>query len=547
MATTPASTETSLSGLHQYKLPPPSFDGDYATYEEWKFKFTAYLGLKHHQFPHLLARVETTTEPITDTLLTSTASTTEEGATWVRLASELQFILVSITKGASATVVRQQGINANGFETWRQLNRRFSIPVGTRSIGYLTKLLKPIFDEHRFEETFSAWEFEVHRYERDNGTTLPDGIKIAVLINETKGALQQHLQLTASTVTQYAQLRTIILEYYRAQASFGRMQQQQAAAAAATSQGPAPMDIGAFNKGFNKGKGKSKGKGKHQGKGYGSYNNYSNKGKGKYQRPIGQATSYKGASKGFNKGYNKGKGPSKGFGKGKGKPSKGKAKGIDTCYKCGQPGHIVRDCRVVIYSYADEHQQPINDPTYDWYNDQYQDDWHQDYDQDWYGYQGYDEEHHYEQHQPQQLALPPPPPQQTSESSISTMQAFHIAAVHSINKLEGVEHLVDNRELHISNGRAPASLNADRYRGHRDHRLYFLRLNQENINVMASQPLAEGSNIQVCVPVHHRSESIQDVDMEDHPDDPSTLDSSLPVPAASPGTPPGPPPASPSS
>jgi len=52
-----------------------------------------------------------------------------------------------------------------------------------------------------------------------------------------------------------------------------------------TSQGPAPMDIGAaYNSSWHKGKGKGKkghqkGKGKHQGKGYNS--SYNNKGKEK--------------------------------------------------------------------------------------------------------------------------------------------------------------------------------------------------------------------------------------------------------------------------
>ena len=179
---------------------------------------------------------------------------------------------------------------------------------------------------------------------------MADNIKIAVLLNETKGALQQHLQLTSANITTYQQLRTNILEYYQAQASFGRMQQQQqqqAAAAAATAssnQGPAPMDIGAINKGKGKyrgkGKGKSSGKGPSKGynkgkssKGYNNYSNYNNynKGKGKYRPPIGQAMPFKAASKG----------------KGKGKPSKGKGKGSsDQCYKCGQRGHIARDCRV---------------------------------------------------------------------------------------------------------------------------------------------------------------------------------------------------------
>jgi hypothetical protein len=37
------------------------------------------------------------------------------------------------------------------------------MPVGTRSIGYPTKLLKPTFDTNNFEESFSNWEFELER------------------------------------------------------------------------------------------------------------------------------------------------------------------------------------------------------------------------------------------------------------------------------------------------------------------------------------------------------------------------------------------------
>ena len=40
---------------------------------------------------------------------------------------------------------------ANGFETWRQLVTRFSIPAGARSIRYLTKLLKPSFDDKKLK------------------------------------------------------------------------------------------------------------------------------------------------------------------------------------------------------------------------------------------------------------------------------------------------------------------------------------------------------------------------------------------------------------
>ena len=87
--------------------------------------------------------------------------------------------------------------------------------MGTRSIGYLTKLLKPTFDHNNFEESFSNWEFELQRYEADNTTRLPDQVKIAVLMNETRGPLQQHLHLNAGTAPTYAAIRATIMEYYR--------------------------------------------------------------------------------------------------------------------------------------------------------------------------------------------------------------------------------------------------------------------------------------------------------------------------------------------
>ena len=95
----------------------------------------------------------------------------------------------------------RQNTQGNGLETWRLIHARYSIPLGTRSIGYLTRLLKPQLDEQKFEESFTTWEFQLSRYEQDNNTKLPDAVKIAMLLNETRGPLQQHLQLQAGNTT----------------------------------------------------------------------------------------------------------------------------------------------------------------------------------------------------------------------------------------------------------------------------------------------------------------------------------------------------------
>ena len=124
--------------------------------------------------------------------------------------NNLHYLLVSTCDGPASTICRQN-MQGNGFETWRL-------------IGHLTRLLKPQLDEQKFEGSFTTWEFQLPRSEQDNSTLLPDAVKIAILLNETKGPLQQHLQLQAGNITTYAQIRSMVIEYYRATASFTRLQ-----------------------------------------------------------------------------------------------------------------------------------------------------------------------------------------------------------------------------------------------------------------------------------------------------------------------------------
>ena len=398
MATAGEAQAEALASTHRLKLKPPTYDGNYATFEEWKYKFSAYMGLQDNIFPQLLSRAERAATVLTDAELLGAATTIEEGEKWTQLCNNLKYILINITSGAAATVCRQYQ-DAMGLEVYRQLCNRFAIPVGTRSIGYLTKLLKPTFDTNNFEESFSTWEFELARYERDNNAQLPDQVKIAVLMNETTGPLQQHLHLNASATPTYAEVRTTIMEYYRTTTAFSRLQQQSSSAVSSNQGGgPAPMDIGATYKGKGKGKGKSKGKGFNkgghkgkgyqQGKGYGGYGNY-NKGKGKGKQQ--QWYQPKGIEKG-----NKGKS--------KGIPNKGKGKNPTAiCYRCGQQGHLAKACRTAVYNMAETPQEQNQDGTSQWYDP------NSGYDNYWYSN---DQSGNYNtqpvQQQQQHLALPAP-------------------------------------------------------------------------------------------------------------------------------------------
>ena len=55
-----------FASTHRLKLKPPPYDGNYATFEEWKYKFKAYMGIQDSIYPDLLSRAERATTVLTD-------------------------------------------------------------------------------------------------------------------------------------------------------------------------------------------------------------------------------------------------------------------------------------------------------------------------------------------------------------------------------------------------------------------------------------------------------------------------------------------------
>ena len=78
-----------LASTHKLRLRSPTYDGSYATFEEWKYKFSAYMGLQDSIFPQLLSRAERATTVLTDAELLGAATTLEEGEKWTQLCNNL--------------------------------------------------------------------------------------------------------------------------------------------------------------------------------------------------------------------------------------------------------------------------------------------------------------------------------------------------------------------------------------------------------------------------------------------------------------------------
>ena len=218
---------------------------------------------------------------------------------------KFHYLLANLCTGSSRLLVRQNEAGT-GFETWRRLSQRSSLPVATKHVSLLTKILEWKFNSQTFEQDFNAWETVKAKYEQQTGTPIPDSVLVATLMNKTSGALQQDLPLNAATINTYNQMRNTLVQHFRSRRIL-----------TSSDSGIAPMDIGAL-----KGKGYFKGKNKGKGKGFSHWNFM----KGKGDKSKGKGKNFKGMK-----------------GKRKGKTSnKGKGKGV-VCYTCGKPEHTSRE------------------------------------------------------------------------------------------------------------------------------------------------------------------------------------------------------------
>ena len=237
------------------RLPlPPKFSGKPHEWEEWSWTFKAYLSMFDAQAAAFMDQHELDPDEVTDEDLAvnvqdelgGLAVDREATARRVTFSRKLHYLLANLTTESARLTVRQN-YESNGFETWRRLVKKYSLPDATRHVSLLTQLLDFKFNPQNFEQDFNTWETFKVKYEKQTGTELPDSVLVATLLNKTSGPLQQHLRLNARNLTTYEDIRATILEYHQSRHIL-------TGASASSSQGPAPMDIGGLKgkKGFGK-------------------------------------------------------------------------------------------------------------------------------------------------------------------------------------------------------------------------------------------------------------------------------------------------------
>ena len=81
-----------------------------------------------------------------------------------------------------------------------------------------------------------------NKHERATNTALSDDLLVTLMMNKTRGQLQQHLRLQANTLKTFDQVLVIVKEYYQSKHLVSSKLQHDPNN---NQGGPAPMDIGA--------------------------------------------------------------------------------------------------------------------------------------------------------------------------------------------------------------------------------------------------------------------------------------------------------------
>ena len=158
---------------------PPSFDGNNAEYQDFRFSFRIHISIVSTVSQQLMDRCEVERNPI--------------------------FL-------AARTLVRSVE-ETNGAEAWRLIHNRYAPDTQHRQYALMLKIMMSakLWCDHAegFESGLRAWELDVGEWERASGTASAGAVKYTVMINMAPNFLTNCLQL--GPYANSAALRTALL------------------------------------------------------------------------------------------------------------------------------------------------------------------------------------------------------------------------------------------------------------------------------------------------------------------------------------------------
>ena len=295
---------------------PDKFTGASGTWDSWWYKFKTWVESCHKNAVKIVAQVESQCDKeITESGLEVDF---DEGAKLV--SAQARQALISLTEGEALEIVKNTSLGSHfGLEAMRRLLCKYDPQNPQANSALLKKVLHPSQCSLDNREGLESWENLKRKYEDRRKKPLEDDICRSCLQQMCPNKLQDHLDLQASRLTTYDQVKAEVLAYLE------NVETRKEAKS-----GAVPMDVDSLAKGKGKGKqdkGKGKGKSKGKDKGKNQSSSWSNN---PYTKNSGNNQSWNQQSwykQNTNDSKSKGKGK-KGQDKGKGKGDQGKGRKV---------------------------------------------------------------------------------------------------------------------------------------------------------------------------------------------------------------------------
>ena len=293
---------------------PDKFTGASGTWDSWWYKFKTWVESCHKNAVKIVAQVESQCDKeITESGLEVDF---DEGAELV--SAQARQALISLTEGEALEIVKNTSRGSHfGLEAMRRLLCKYDPQNPQANSALLKKVLHPSqCSLDKLREGLESWENLKRKYEDRRKKPLEDDICRSCLQQMCPNKLQDHLDLQASRLTTYDQVKAEVLAYLE------NVETRKEAKS-----GAVPMDVDSLAKGKGKGKqdkGKGKGKSKGKDKGKNQSSSWSNN---PYTKNSGNNQSWNNQSWNQQSWYKQNTNDSKSKGKGKKGQDKGKGKG----------------------------------------------------------------------------------------------------------------------------------------------------------------------------------------------------------------------------
>ena len=196
-------------------FPPPHYSGEPDKWEDWSWQLKSYVALYKPHAREVMDLAEGAPNPITDQVLTNyQVNHIGHDVQLLVFSRQLHYLLAQITEGPARLIVRLNE-RGNGFESWRQVHERFSLPDRARGVSLLSQLLDFRLRDASFEADLTEFLSLKNRHEKATGRALQDDLLVTMMVNKTHGPLQQHLRLNVGDLTTFDDVLESVKNYYQ--------------------------------------------------------------------------------------------------------------------------------------------------------------------------------------------------------------------------------------------------------------------------------------------------------------------------------------------